>query len=159
MENVDLTAIDQSAQGEYESAIAQAVEAARVGWEEQTRRMIAEAIAEERRQAALTDDDRLREREAAIDRRERELLRRELRARAVQLLAQRGLPTELAQAMSFEDEQGCDAGVEALDGAFRKAVQAMVNQKLGAQAPAMNAPAFDSASLTDEQYYSLNMRI
>ena len=92
-------------------------------------------------------------RQEALDTREEQLRRREVTARAREALAERGLPPALADCLSFPDEEALRQGVDALEAAFRAAVQQAVDERLLADPPRSAAPAALS-DLSDEDYYA-----
>ena len=96
-------------------------------------------------------------RREALDTRESELRRRELNARAHELLKDRGLPTALSTVLSFSNESALNAGIDALEKAFRAAVQSGVEERLLTAAP--KAPTHVAPSdLSDEEYYAVVCR-
>ena len=92
-------------------------------------------------------------RREALDTRESDLRRRELTARAHDLLKDRGLPTALSTVLAFSDESALAAGIDALDKAFRTAVQSGVEARLLTAAPKA-APLKAPSDMTDEEYYA-----
>ena len=93
----------------------------------------------------------------AISERERLVAERELRASALEQLAARGLPRELADALSCSDEAQLTAALDALEQAFRRAVQAEVDKRLRGRTPTGAAAARpDADALTDAEYYRLH---
>ena len=96
-------------------------------------------------------------RREALDTRESDLRRRELNARAHDLLKAHGLPTELSNVLSFSDETALTAGISALEKAFRTAVQSGVEQRLLTAAPKA-APLMNPSDLSDEEYYAVVCR-
>ena len=96
-------------------------------------------------------------RREALDTRESDLRRRELTARAYDLLKDRGLPTALSTVLSFSDESALAAGVDALEKAFRAAVQAGVEERLLTAAPKA-ASLMNPSDLPDEEYYAVVCR-
>ena len=105
-----------------------------------------------------------------IDRRVREALERalsehalppesggETRASAQEQLAERGLPRELAGALPCGDAAALEGALDALEGAFRSAVQAEVDKRLRGRMPSgAGAVRPDPDSLTDAEYYRLS---
>lgn len=88
-----------------------------------------------------------------LNTREEDLAARELNARARQLLAERELPEELALCLNFRDEASLKAGIDALEEAFRTAVQQGVENRLTQDAPKTGAlKPLDQ--LSDEEYYA-----
>ena len=93
------------------------------------------------------------QRRQARDTREADLDRREMVARAREALEERGLPSALADCLSFPDEAAVLTGVEALEESFRAAVQQAVEQRLLTSAPKSAAPV-NLSELADEDYYA-----
>lgn len=76
------------------------------------------------------------QRESKIAEREAEITKRELRASALETLAEKGLPKQLAEILVFTDAESTSASLDAVEKAFREAVEAGVNERLrGDKAP------------------------
>ena len=101
---------------------------------------------------ALTEQDESRRR--TLDTREDELRRRELTAQAHELLQQRGLPAALADCLAFADEDALRRGVDALENAFRAAVQQGVEERLLTQDAPKSGAVKPLSEMTDEEYYA-----
>ncbi len=86
------------------------------------------------RLARMTESERFaalqQKKEAELQKREESLSRRELRSSAVEQLAQRGLPAELAAALDYTSGEACEASMETVEKAFRHAVQEGINARL-----------------------------
>ena len=142
-------------QAEVERRVREAVEQTRMEYES--------TVGEDcQRMAGMTEKERSEyaasRREAALAEREKRVTERELRAMALEKLAERGLPKELADALPYTDEAKCLAGIEAVEKAFRLAVQTAVEQRLKGEIPTVGVqPSVqpDEASLSDEEYYRL----
>lgn len=67
---------------------------------------------------------------AELERREKEINTRELRAQAYETLAEKNLPKELIGTLNFESAETCNASIEALEKSFQSAVEKAVNEKL-----------------------------
>ena len=96
-----------------------------------------EARAEGQRLAQMNEAERAehdaqaaREREETLRTREAELTRRELRAEAVETLAARDLPQELAQMLNYTDAEACAQSIDELERVFRSAVQKGVDARI-----------------------------
>jgi hypothetical protein len=89
--------------------------------------MTAEQKAEYERQQSEND---YKTRLAALEEREREASRRELRAEAVKALTEKSLPVGLADIVDYADAEACGASIEKIEAAFRKAVQEGVDARL-----------------------------
>lgn len=149
---------NESVRGEFERRLSQALEKARGGWEQELEKRLTSARAEGERIAGMSAEERLKERERQLAEREREITRRELRAMAAQLLASRGLPGELADALCFEDAEACERSIDSVERAFRAAVQQGITQRLGSGTPPKCGEICDPMKLTDDQYYAARMR-
>uniref|UniRef100_UPI000A52BAC2 capsid assembly scaffolding protein Gp46 family protein n=1 Tax=Geobacillus kaustophilus TaxID=1462 RepID=UPI000A52BAC2 len=62
--------------------------------------------------------------------REAEITRRELRATALETLAEKGLPKQLADILVYTDAETCQKSIESVEKVFRDAVEAAVNERL-----------------------------
>ena len=93
------------------------------------------------------------DRAQALDTREADLDRRENAAKARQALEARGLPASLADCLTVTDENGAEAAAEALEKAFRAAVQQAVEARLCAEAPRSASPV-PLSEMCDEDYYA-----
>jgi hypothetical protein len=91
---------------------------------------LAQMTAEQRAEHQMT------EREAALAAREDALKRREIHAAAVQLLQEKGLPAELADALEYADVQSMNLAIEQLEKAFRAALQQGIEERMKGMAPA-----------------------
>ena len=135
--------MDEAVAAEIERRVREEVQRARAEWEAEQ----AQADAERERVAGMSDDER-----------ERMIAERELRAMALEQLSQRGLPRELAEALPYESEERCLAGLDALEQAFRRAVQEGVDERLRGRAPSLGA-AKSAESMSDAEYYMLGRRM
>lgn len=116
--------------------------------------LIAKTIAKERAnrdkdiEAAKTEAEKLakmnadqkaeyesKKREDEITKRESEITRRELRASALETLAEKGLPKQLADILVFTDAESTNTSLDAVEKAFREAVEAGVNDRLRSDPP------------------------
>lgn len=88
-----------------------------------------------------------------LNTREAELRRREMAALAREELEKRGLPTALAEALPFQEKEKLAQGMDALEEAFRAAVQQGVEERLLTGAP-KKAALKPLSELSDEEYYA-----
>jgi len=90
--------------------------------------------AEAARLARMTESERFaalqQKRETELQKREESLSRRELRSTAMEQLVKRGLPGELAAALDYSSNDACQTSMEAVEKAFRYAVQEGINARL-----------------------------
>ncbi len=156
-ENKNSETVEQNTitEADVQARVLDAVERARADW--------ARAEAEQKRMAAMSQEERagyeLRQREAELDEREKDITRRELKAMAVEMLAQRGLPRELAEALPYDSEAACLNGLNKLERAFRDAVQKTVDLRLRGEAPLTGQKrGIDPDGMSDAEYYKLNTK-
>ena len=89
----------------------------------------------------------------ALEAQETALRQRELIAQTRQELQRRELPIALAETLPFADEAAMERGLNALEEAFRAAVQGGVEERLLSAAPKA-APVKAPSEMTDEEYYA-----
>ena len=83
-----------------------------------------------------------------LDDREAAITRRELTAQAKVQLADKGIPTELAEILNLTDAESCKKSIEIVEKAFQTAVEKAVEEKIKGNAPIKKAK---DAKLTDEE--------
>lgn len=107
--------------------------------DETVKNAVAQAIAEERRQAKLTEEEREKEaktrREAEIKQREEQLLLRENRITAKELLSQKNIPIDLVDFVVDLDESRTKENIEKLAKTYNKSVETGVTDKLKSTPP------------------------
>lgn len=100
---------------------------------------LASMSAEERDKAQREKTEgEFKAREDALNKREAELARKELRAQAVETLNEKGLPASLADVLSYADAEACRASIATVEKAFRDAVKAEVDKRLAASSVTLN---------------------
>lgn len=72
--------------------------------------------------------------------REKAITRRELAAEAKNTLAEKELPVELAEMLDYTDADSCKTSIKVVEGAFRKAVEKAVEDRLKGGKPPKKAP-------------------
>ena len=136
----ELLAANKAYQSEFDKMTSKSQETAitnaRAKWEAD-----AKAKADEAAKLAAMDA----EKKAAYERqklekeladREAAVTRRELKAEARSQLAEKGLPTELADILDYSSAESCKASMDATETAFKKSVEDAVNERLkGGQPP------------------------
>lgn len=83
-----------------------------------------------------------------LDDREAAITRRELTAQAKVQLADKGIPTELAEILNLTDAESCKKSIETVEKAFQTAVEKAVEEKIKGNAPMKKAK---DKTLTDEE--------
>lgn len=82
--------------------------------------------------------------------RESAITRRELMAEAKNTLAEKKLPTSLAEVLNYADADSCSKSITAVEKAFQEAVQAAVEEKLKGGKPPKKAPSQEDADLAKQ---------
>ena len=125
-------------------------------WKRQQEKAIETARTEAEKLAGMSAEQRAQAereaREAELSKREAEITRRELKAQALETLAQKGLPSDLSSMLAYTDADACNASIDAVEKAFRSAVQKGVEERLRGNAPKTGAGAAktDYAKLAEE---------
>ncbi len=82
--------------------------------------------------------------------RESAITRRELMAEAKNTLAEKKLPTSLAEVLNYTDADSCNKSITAVEKAFQEAVQAAVEDKLKGGKPPKKATSQEDADLAKQ---------
>lgn len=89
--------------------------------------------------AKMKEDERIQyetqKKLAELEERERAIQARELKAEAYNILAEKGLPKELAEILNYNDAESCNSSIDAVEKAFQEAVEKAVNDKLRGNTP------------------------
>ena len=67
---------------------------------------------------------------AELEKREKDITTRELRATSIETLAEKNLPKELVDILNYSDAESCNKSIESVEKAFQSAVEKAVNDKL-----------------------------
>ena len=113
-------------------------------------------LIEDKVRVLMAEKDENPDRAETLDERERLLRQRELRAETIEALAEKKLPAELADAISYADEETCHAGLLAVERAFRTALQKAVDERLRGNAPSAGKAA-DPETMDDRDYYRMKI--
>lgn len=101
--------------------------------DEDVNKIVAKKLKRERERLRKAFDDEQQENE--IEKRERDVLKRELKADAKDMLVEEGLPYTLAGLMDYEDKEAFDKSYKEVTSIFREAVQRGVKDVLKGNAP------------------------
>jgi len=140
---VDFAALlkNKAFQAEFDKRVDKAVTTHKANWEREAQERIKTAKTEGEKLARLSAEERARveaeqrvadilAREETMATREAEIMRRELRAEALNTLEQKWLPCGLADMLVYTDAEACNASIEAAEKVFRQAVQVGVDARL-----------------------------
>lgn len=115
---------------DVETIIAERIKQAKAEWEKELEDQKTEAeklkdMTKEQK-AQYEQEKRIKQ----LEERERRLNERELRATAYETLAEKGLPKELIDTLSFKDADACNNSILAVEKAFKNALDAKVTEAL-----------------------------
>ena len=125
---------DKRYQSEFDKRIAKALETAKSKWETEKATELENAKTEAEKLAKMNVEQKAKyaeeKRIAELEKREKDITTRELKAQAYETLAEKNLPKELIGTLNFESAETCNASIEAVEKAFQNAVAKAVNDKL-----------------------------
>lgn len=125
---------DKTYQSEFDKKVAEALETAKSKWETEKATELENAKTEAQKLAKMNADQKAQyeaqKKIEALEKREKDITTRELKATAYETLAEKNLPKELIGTLNFADAESCNASIEAVEKAFQSAVEKAVNDKL-----------------------------
>lgn len=120
----------------------------RKAWEKQLEEQQTEAqkleTMSEKEKKKYQEEKRIKD----LDDREAAITRRELTAQAKVQLADKGIPTELAEILILTDADSCKKSIETVEKAFQSSVEKAVEEKIKGREPMKKAK---DVKLTDEE--------
>lgn len=131
---------DKKYHSEFDKRVAKALETAKSKWETEKATELENAKTEAEKLAKMNAEQKAKyaeeKRIAELEKREKDITTRELKAQAYETLAEKNLPKELIGTLNFESAETCNASIEAVEKAFQNAVAKAVNDKLrGSEIP------------------------
>lgn len=125
---------DKKYQSEFDKRIAKALETAKTKWETDKATELENAKTEAEKLAKMNAEQKAKyaeeKRLAELEKREKDITTRELKAQAYETLAEKGLPKDLVEILNYSDAENCNKSIEAVEKAFQSAVEKAVNEKL-----------------------------
>lgn len=125
---------DKKHQSEFDKRVAKALETAKSKWEIEKATELENAKTEAEKLAKMNAEQKAKyaeeKRIAELEKREKDITTRELKAQAYETLAEKNLPKELIGTINFESAETCNASIEAIEKSFQSAVEKAVNEKL-----------------------------
>lgn len=143
----EILAADSSYQAELDRRIQKALGTAKEKWEA----LMDDRLSEADKLARMTKEEKAQylhqKQEKELAAREAGITRRELMAEAKNTLAEKKLPTGLAEVLNYTDADSCSKSIAAVEKAFQEAVQSAVEEKLKGGEPPKKAPSADDKDL------------
>ena len=135
---------DPKNQAEFDKRVAKALETNRAKIQSEIDEKVAAAKTEAEKLAKMNADQKAQyereKKEKELSAREAEITKRELSAQAKETLAEKGLPIQLADILNYTDADSCQKSMDAVEKAFKEAVDKAVKDKLAGGAPMKKAP-------------------
>lgn len=151
---------DKKYQSEFDKRVTKAIETAKGNWEADYQTKIEEAKTEAEKLAKMNAEQKAEyeqnKRIEELDKREKEITTRELRAAAYETLASKDLPKELVDILNYESAESCNKSIEAVEKAFQSAVEKAINNKLRGGDPPKTGQGskVDYSNMSDAEYYA-----
>lgn len=121
---------DKAYQSEFDKRITKAIETAKVKWDADAQQKISEAARMAKMNADEKEKYKKEQDEKDYQKRLADVTARELKAEAKEILAEKGLPGELAEILNFADADTCKKGIEAVETAFKTAVEKGIEERI-----------------------------
>lgn len=125
---------DKKYEAEFNKRLSKALETEKGKWETDYQAKVEEAKTEAEKLAKMTADQKAKyaeeKRIAELEKREKDITTRELRATAKETLAEKNLPKELIDILNYTDAEACNKSIEAVEKAFQTAVERAINEKI-----------------------------
>lgn len=135
----DILGGNKDYQAEFDRRVSKALQTAQTKWEANKQTAITEAVTEAEKLAKMKSDEKAKyeqeKRIKELEKRERDITTRELKAQAYETLAEKNLPKELIDTLNFSDAETCNASIEAVEKAFQNAVKKAVEERLKGAKP------------------------
>ncbi|MBD2861606.1 DUF4355 domain-containing protein [Paenibacillus oceani] len=126
-------------QADLDKVVNKTIARERTKWEKDFETKLTEAKTEAEKLAKMNAEQKAdyerQQRETKLTEREGEINRRELRATALETLAEKGLPKQLADILVYTDADSTSKSIESVEKVFRDAVEAAVNERLKGDPP------------------------
>lgn len=126
-------------QAELDRILGERLGKAQTKWEKDYLSKLEAAKTEAEKLAKMNADQKAeyeaKKREDELAKREGDITRRELRATALETLAEKSLPRTLADILVYTDAETTNTSLDAVEKAFREAVEAGVNERLKGTPP------------------------
>lgn len=145
---------DKTYQAEFDRRVQKALETAKSKWD----MLMDDKLSEADKLAKMTKEEKAQylyqKKEKELTDKEAAITKRELMAEAKVTLADRKLPTALAELLNYSSADSCKASVETIEKAFQEAVQAGIEDRMKGGEPMKKAP--QGGTFTREQVEAMS---
>lgn len=125
---------DNNYQSEFQKRVAEAIKAEKLNWEANSQNKIEEALTEAEKVAKMTKEQKEKyefdKQKEALEAREAEMNRRELKATGIDKLREDNLPVGLIEVMNLSDAESFNKSYETVKEIFKTELEAAINEKL-----------------------------
>ena len=140
-------------QSEFDKRVAKALETQRGKMQSEIQTQIENARTEAEKLAKMNAEQKAQyekeKKEAELAKRESDITKRELTATAKETLSEKGLPISLSAVLDYSDAEKCNASIEAVEKAFKEAVEKAVDERLKGGKPPKKAGT-ETKTIEDE---------
>lgn len=156
-ENNENEGVKTFTQDEVDTIIKGRLAKERKSWE----KLIQDQQTEAEKLASMSEKEKKsyqeKKKESDLAEREAAITRRELMAQAKDSLADKGIPIELAEVLTFTDAETCNKSIQVVSKAFQAAVEKAVNDRLKGGATPKKASAQENQDAINDLVYK-NMK-
>lgn len=154
---------DKAMQAEFDRRVTKALNTAKEGWQKDAEERLAAAKTEAERLAKMTAEQKAeherKQKENELADREAKLAYRELKAEAQTQLSEKGLPAGLIAGVNMTNADECKKSIEAIEAAFRAAVQEGVEERLkGKTQPKTGTALFEEAAFEQQMRRAMGLK-
>lgn len=144
---------DKTYQAEFDRRVQKALETAKSKWET----LMDDKVSEAEKLSKMNKDEKAQymqqKREKELADKEAAITKRELMAEAKVTLADKKLPTGLAEVLNYADADSCNQSIAAVERAFQEAVQAGIEERMKGGEPMKKAPQSNELEELEKQIY------
>ena len=135
----DVLRDNEGYQAAFDKKLQDAIAEEKAKWETDKQKAVDDALTEAEKLKKMNADEKAKyqdqKRKEALDKREKDITTRELKAQARETLAEKNLPKELIDALNFDSAEACNTSIEAVEKAFQNAIQKAVEDRLKGTKP------------------------
>ncbi len=146
-------------QAEFDRRVQKAVSTAVKNAQDKWKIMADDKISEAEKLAKMNKEEKAeylrQKRTKELDDREAEITKKELMAEAKNTLTEKKLPVGLASVLDYSDADSCKESIEAVEKAFKEAVEASVQERLKGGNPPRKASGSDNDDDLEKQVEAL----
>lgn len=138
-------------QAEFDRRVQKAIDTAVSNAQQKWQALTDDKLSEAEKLAKMNKEEKAaymqQKKEKELSDRESAVARKELMAEAKNTLAEKKLPAGLAEVLNYTDAESCNKSIDAVEKAFRAAVEAAVQERLKGGEPMKKASESDADSM------------